>query len=42
MKKFAGIVPPTFVSAEEGKKGLRGPAPSPSMLKGGREGFAIR
>jgi hypothetical protein len=42
MKKFEGMVWPTFVSAEEGKKGLCGPAPSPSMLTGGSAGFTIR
>ena len=39
MKKFAGMVPPTFVFAEDGKKGLCGPPPSAFMLVGGTEGF---
>jgi hypothetical protein len=42
MKKFDGIVPPTFVPAEEGKNGDLGPPPSPSMVSGGRAGFAMR
>ena len=42
MKKFAGMMPPTLVSADEGKNGFCGPAPSPSMFSGGRRGFAMR
>ena len=36
------MVRPTFVSAEDGKKGLSGPAPSPSMVSGGSVGFTMR
>src|SRR3954462_15336320 len=42
MKKFAGMIPFTFVFADEGKNGLDGPAPSPSMLSAGDAGLAIR
>ena len=42
MKKLAGMMPPTLVSAEDGKKGLLGPAPSPSMLTGGSTGLTMR
>src|SRR5262245_42843545 len=41
MKKFDGIVWPTFVFDDEGKNGLFGPAPSPSMLSGGVSGLTI-
>src|SRR5271169_5450159 len=41
MKKFEGMVCPTSVSPEEGKKGLFGPAPSPSIERGGNAGFTI-
>ncbi len=41
MKKLAGIVPPTFVRADEGKNGERGPAPSACMFSGGVEGLTI-
>ena len=42
MKKLAGMIPLTFVFADEGKNGLEGPAPSPSMLTGGHLGFTMR
>ena len=42
MKKLDGIVPPTFVLADEGKNGLAGPPPSPSIVRGGSIGFTIR
>src|SRR5438477_10905932 len=42
MKKSAGIVPPTLVPADEGKNGLVGPPPSPSIASGGSIGFTIR
>src|SRR6185503_17651246 len=42
MKKFAGMIPFTLVFADEGKNGLDGPAPSPSMLRAGDAGFTIR
>ena len=42
MKKFAGMMPPTFVFAEDGKNGLCGPPPSAFMVAGGTEGFSIR
>src|SRR5260221_2543998 len=42
MKNVAGMIPPTFVSDEEGKKGLFGPAPSPSMRSGGSVGLTMR
>jgi hypothetical protein len=42
MKKLAGMIPRTFVSADDGKKGLLGPLPSSSMLVGTIEGFWIR
>ncbi len=42
MKKLAGMILPLSVSAEDGKKGERGPAPSPSMLSGGSAGFTMR
>ena len=35
------MTPPVFVSAEEGKNGLSGPAPSRSMLAGAISGLAI-
>src|SRR6266566_9121544 len=42
MKKFDGIVPPTFVRADEGKNGLEGPSPSPSIVGGGSSGLTMR
>ena len=42
MKKFAGMVRPTLVSADEGKNGLFGPAPSASIVAGAVAGFTIR
>src|SRR5512144_64600 len=42
MKKFDGMIPPTFVFADEGKNGLRAPAPSSSMREGTSSGFTIR
>src|SRR6266487_238952 len=42
MKKFAGMMPPTFVFAEEGKNGLCGPLPSESIVAGGTRGFWMR
>ena len=42
MKKLAGMMPPTLVWAEEGKNGLFGPPPSPSMVAGTSTGFRIR
>jgi hypothetical protein len=42
MKKVDGMVRPTLVFADEGKKGLFGPAPSPSMLIGGVIGLTMR
>src|SRR5690349_12405429 len=41
MKKFDGMVPPTFVFAEEGKNGLRGPAPSSVIAIGAAVGLTI-
>jgi hypothetical protein len=41
MKKFAGMMPRTLVSADDGKKGLFGPPPSSSMLAGTIVGFSI-
>ena len=34
MKKFDGMMPPTFVLADEGKNGDFGPPPSSSMTVG--------
>ena len=42
MKKLAGMIFPVLVSEDEGKKGERGPGPSPSMLSGGSAGFTMR
>ena len=39
MKKLAGMMPRTLVSAEEGKNGLCGPRPSCCMLAGTTVGF---
>ena len=41
-KKSAGMVPPVFVVADEGANGLDAPAPSSSMVAGGRTGFSMR
>src|SRR5215813_11226098 len=41
MKNVEGIIPPTLVSADEGKKGLPGPPPSACMLSGGISGLTI-
>src|SRR5947208_3968664 len=41
-KKPAGMIPRTFVSAEEGKNGPFGPIPSWSMLSATTTGFSIR
>ena len=42
MKKFAGMIRFTFVFADDGKNGLAGPAPSPSMLVAGEDGLTMR
>src|SRR6266545_475479 len=42
MKNVAGMMPRTLVSADEGKNGLSGPAPSPCMLWGVVSGLAMR
>src|SRR5580765_4893671 len=42
MKKFAVMMPPTFVFAEDGKNGLCGPPPSAFIVEGGTEGFWMR
>src|SRR5215469_7339341 len=42
MKKFAGMMPPTFVLAEDGKKGDFAPPPSPFIVRGAVEGFRMR
>jgi hypothetical protein len=42
MKKLAGMIVPVLVSAEDGKNGLCGPGPSPSMLSGGCVGLTMR
>src|SRR5262245_10132749 len=42
MKKVAGMIPLTLVFADEGKKGLFGPAPSSAIVVGGVTGFTIR
>jgi hypothetical protein len=42
MKKFDGMIPPTFVFDDDGKNGELGPPPSPSIDNGGDEGFTIR
>ena len=41
MKNFDGIVPPTFVRADEGKKGLDGPPPSSFMVSGVVSGLTM-
>ena len=41
-KKSAGITSPVVVRAEDGKNGLSGPSPSPSIVAGGRTGFTMR
>jgi hypothetical protein len=41
-KNVDGIVFLEVVSAEDGKKGLCGPPPSPSIFKGGESGFTMR
>ncbi len=42
MKKFAGMIPPTLVFADDGKNGELGPPPSPCIDSGGTDGFTIR
>jgi hypothetical protein len=42
MKKFAGMIPPTFVFADDGKNGELGPPPSPSIDSGGSVGLTMR
>ena len=42
LRQTIELTPPTLVCAEEGKNGLWGPAPSPSMLLGGAAGFLMR
>src|SRR6266568_520336 len=42
MKKFDGMMPPTFVFAEDGKNGDFGPPPSPSIVTGAVSGLTIR
>src|SRR6185369_3040797 len=41
-KKLAGMMPRTFVSAEDGKNGLVGPRPSSFMLTGETVGLTMR
>ena len=41
-KKSAGMVSPVFVVADDGANGLDAPAPSSSMVAGGRTGFSMR
>src|SRR5512132_4231635 len=41
MKKVDGMIPPTFVLADDGKKGERGPVPSFSMASGGTSGLTM-
>src|SRR6516165_4450539 len=41
MKKFDGMIPPTFVFADEGKNGDFGPPPSLFMLTGALAGLTI-
>src|SRR5437763_1755595 len=41
-KKFAGMIPRTFVSADEGKNGLAGPRPSSFMLAATTLGLTMR
>src|SRR5215217_8033787 len=42
MKKLAGMIPLTLVFEDEGKNGLFGPPPSPSMLSGAASGLTMR
>src|SRR5437762_11536320 len=42
MKKFAGMIPPTFVFADDGKNGDWGPPPSPAIDAGAVVGLATR
>src|SRR5215831_19730905 len=42
MKKFAGMMPPTFVCAEDGKNGECGPPPSADIESGAVDGFTMR
>ena len=42
MKKLAGMIPRTLVSADDGKKGLEGPRPSSFIDAGTTVGFSIR
>ena len=42
MKNVAGMTWPVVVLAEDGKNGLRGPSPSPSIEAGGRGGLTMR
>jgi hypothetical protein len=42
MKNVAGMMPRTLVSADDGKNGLSGPAPSWSMLSGTAAGLTMR
>src|ERR1700710_3323732 len=42
MKKFDGMMPPTLVFADDGKKGDFGPPPSPSMEVGTISGLTMR
>src|SRR5512140_276618 len=42
MKKFDGMIPPTFVFADEGKNGDAGPPPSPSIVTGALSGLTMR
>src|SRR6187397_2255673 len=42
MKKFDGMMPPTFVFADEGKNGDPGPPPSFSMDSGTSSGLRMR
>src|SRR5919106_5035180 len=42
MKKLDGIMPPTFVLADDGKNGERGPPPSSCMEAGTTSGLVMR
>src|SRR5262245_15041660 len=42
MKKLAGMMPPTLVFADDGKKGELGPPPSPAIDTGAVAGLAMR
>mgnify|MGYP000632656551 CR=1 FL=1 len=42
MKKFDGMMPPTFVFADEGKNGDDGPPPSCAIDIGGTVGLTMR